>query len=84
MLPLLRSHLAETIYAWRSHSLRVSQELQLDGAHDRASGAMHVQLAVEVLDMCRDRVQRNAETLGGLRVGATRRDEPQDLRFASG
>src|SRR5581483_8645600 len=53
-------------------------------AQDRGRRLVHVELAIEVLDVRGDRMRGDAKGRGHLPVGETRGDESQDLLFAGG
>src|SRR5678815_63269 len=64
--------------------LASAEELQLAATPYRRGRAVHVELAIDVLDMRRHGVQRDAEPIADARVGAALREPPQHLHFARG
>src|SRR5438045_85304 len=64
--------------------LASAEKLQLDATPYRRGRAMHVELAIDVLDVRRHGVQRHAESIADALVGAALRQPPQHLGLARG
>ena len=60
------------------------QRAQLDCAHHRCCGAVNAQLPVRVLDVARDRMRGNSQSLADLRVSAAIGQQPDDVSFTQG
>ena len=59
-----------------------ADHLELDSAHHRCRGAMHLELAVGVLDVAAHRVRRDAEARRDLAIAAPARQQADDIGFA--
>ena len=57
------------------------QQVQFTRPHERLRAALHVKLAVEVVDVALDRADRDDQPVGDRLIGVTIGDQPQDFSF---
>ena len=57
------------------------QQVQLTRAEERLGAALHVELAVDVVDVLLDRTERDDEPVGDRLIGMALGDQVEDLTF---
>ena len=60
------------------------EELKLARAHERLGAALHIKLAVEVVDVSFDRTDREDQGISDRLIGMTIGDQAQDFELAVG